>query len=372
MSKIRVFHISSYYKLFLNFVEGHNYDKINFYDSIDYISSFRVAQNDIWKYYLEESNKFIVFQSIYNSKILANKWKEYRGVNKDFNEIELLKDQIDFFKPDLILDFSGGFFTKNKEQILRSNKPVISWDGYTLSNPYHFQSSDFILTCVPSIQNKYIQIGKKSQILPFGFDERLITEVDNSDKDYFCSFVGSIGFDHKNRLELLNKINDNFENFDYWIGNIKKNYNIFSKQFPLYALKLGFFNALKLSKLNKFNKGNVFGLEMYKILKKSLVTLNDHGDSVGDYAGNMRLFESSGLGVCLLTDYKSNLNSIFEIGKEVLAYKSSKDAVDILSEIKRNNSLAIQIAENCKKKTIAEYSYRKRAEELAEIILGLI
>lgn len=372
MSKIRVFHISSYYKLFLNLVETQIHPKLNYYESLDYISSFRVAQNDIWKYYLEKTGEFEVFQTIYNSKSLLEKWRLQRDIRSGLDEINLIKDQIDFFKPDVILDFSGGFFTKNLKKITTKKIKIISWDGYTLSNPADFQDSNFILTCVPSIKNKYSRLGINTEILPFGFDERLLNEVKMSDKKYFCTFIGSIGFDHKNRLDLITKINTNIDGFSYWIGNLKSDSNIFSKQFALFSYKLGISNALKINSLIKNNKGNIFGLDMYNILTESIVTLNDHGDSVGDYAGNMRLFEGSGLGVCLLTDYKSNLSSIYEIGKEILTYKSTEEALDILSEIKRNDKLAVNIGINCKERTLKEYSYLNRALDLGKIISGLL
>lgn len=45
-----------------------------------------------------------------------------------------------------------------------------------------------------------------------------------------------------------------------------------------------------------------FGLEMYNLLKNSLITFNLHTDFTYGSVGNIRMFEATGMGACLLTD----------------------------------------------------------------------
>ena len=45
---------------------------------------------------------------------------------------------------------------------------------------------------------------------------------------------------------------------------------------------------------------------MYQLIFDSKVVLNNHIDISQDQMANIRLFESTGLGSCLLTDYKNN------------------------------------------------------------------
>ena len=44
----------------------------------------------------------------------------------------------------------------------------------------------------------------------------------------------------------------------------------------------------------KITEPAVFGLDMYKLISKSKIILNIHGEIAGDYAGNVRLFEATG------------------------------------------------------------------------------
>ena len=47
-----------------------------------------------------------------------------------------------------------------------------------------------------------------------------------------------------------------------------------------------------------------------------------HADLSNGCVGNMRMFEATGMGSCLLNDYGSNLSELFEDGKEISSKKS--------------------------------------------------
>jgi TRAP-type mannitol/chloroaromatic compound transport system permease large subunit len=69
---------------------------------------------------------------------------------------------------------------------------------------------------------------------------------------------------------------------------------------------------------------------MYRKLQESRIVLNIHVDVAEKYACNMRLYESTGVGTMLVTDWKSNLPELFEVGHEVLAYKSPTECADLV------------------------------------------
>jgi len=62
------------------------------------------------------------------------------------------------------------------------------------------------------------------------------------------------------------------------------------------------------------------------VLKGSKVVLNIHADSSPRFASNMRLFETTGMGACLLTDGRKNLTELFEPGIEVAEYRGRRNA----------------------------------------------
>ena len=103
---------------------------------------------------------------------------------------------------------------------------------------------------------------------------------------------------------------------------------------------------------------------MYKILSRSLITLNRHINVSENYANNMRLYEATGMGSLLLTDYKDNLNEIFEIDKEIISYRSKEEASDKASYYSKNRSKAERIAKAGQMKTLENHTYQKRMVEL--------
>ena len=70
---------------------------------------------------------------------------------------------------------------------------------------------------------------------------------------------------------------------------------------------------------------------MFSLLHRSKLTLNKHIDVSENYANNMRLFEATGTGACLITDWKDNLADLFEPQKEVVAYRSSEECLDLIA-----------------------------------------
>ena len=81
------------------------------------------------------------------------------------------------------------------------------------------------------------------------------------------------------------------------------------------------------SPLHRCFQGEVWGADMYQALRRSKITLNSHIDMAGREAGNMRLFEATGVGAFLLTDFKDNLHTLFAPDREVAVWRSIDDCL---------------------------------------------
>lgn len=124
--------------------------------------------------------------------------------------------------------------------------------------------------------------------------------------------------------------------------------------------------------LRRFMKPAVYGLEMYHTMRRSTVTLNKHIDAAGDEAANCRLFETTGVGTCLLTDWKSNLNELFEVDREVVAYRSAEDCVEKARWLLDHPSECEAIAQAGQARTLRNHTFDVRAVELNEVIVVLL
>src|SRR5262249_52968833 len=93
-----------------------------------------------------------------------------------------------------------------------------------------------------------------------------------------------------------------------------------------------------------------------------------HTDIAGTYASNMRLYEATGVGTMLLTDWKENLKDLFEIGKEVVAYRSHEECKDLISYYLTHDNEREAIALAGQRRTLSEHNYYHRMKDLADAV----
>lgn len=92
----------------------------------------------------------------------------------------------------------------------------------------------------------------------------------------------------------------------------------------------------QLSKKYKsfYKKPYLYVSEYYSALSNSKIVLNLHRDEDNDF-GNIRCFEATGVGSCLLTDRAEKLSNLFNVGTEIIGFSTPEECV-----IKIKNLLA--------------------------------
>jgi spore maturation protein CgeB len=106
---------------------------------------------------------------------------------------------------------------------------------------------------------------------------------------------------------------------------------------------------------------------MYSTLKSSDVTINAHADSSPKFASNMRLYEATGVGTCLLTDWKENIRELFEPDYEVVTYRTAEECREKLKFLLENPLVRQQIAKNGQKRCLTDHNIDRRADKMLEI-----
>ncbi|MGZ3731984.1 MAG: glycosyltransferase family protein, partial [Bdellovibrionota bacterium] len=121
-------------------------------------------------------------------------------------------------------------------------------------------------------------------------------------------------------------------------------------------------------KLQPFLHPPLFGLAMYQAVRDSLVSLNIHADSSPRYASNMRLFEATGMGTCLLTDWRENLPELFHLDEEVVCYRSPEECVEKARWLCGHPEEAARIGAAGQRRTLKDHTFLTRAERLDKFI----
>jgi len=160
-------------------------------------------------------------------------------------------------------------------------------------------------------------------------------------------FVGGLSADHAERILLLEKVA--------------------AKQ-PIEIWGYGIESLGRDSLLRRSHRGNAWALDMYEVLFNAKIALNHHINVAGHFANNMRLYEATGVGTLLLTDYKSNLHTLFEPGKEVIVYRSSEECTELIAYYLQHEDESKSVAEAGQARTLREHTYNHRMREFINIL----
>ena len=213
------------------------------------------------------------------------------------------------------------------------------------------QGWDAVFTSFPHHVNRIQSLGSPCHYLQLAFDPVAVERTKAAGafpRDLWLTFVGGLGYEHiwKKRTFDVGHASLAFkEDFKWW----------------------GYGPASKPS-LRDTYQGRAWGKKYYDVLLRSKITLNGHGEIAGEYANNMRLYEATGCGACLVTNSAMNMPRIFRPMDECVVYRDHADLEYRLRELLMDYGYRKEIADNGKKRCLAEHTYSHRAVEFMAIL----
>lgn len=377
---IKFFRATASYPEFLNSFydkESISLLKTNYIEHVTKLNNQYFWESNFFKYNLEKLGNYEVEEVICNDKLLQIKWAHENQIifNEENWYFDILEAQLNKFRPNVFYAYdhkilNDTFLNKIKNAIPEL-KLLIIWDGIDANKYELFSKADIVLTPADFISNNLNNNQIKAYTLPFAFEPRILDHLTTYSKKCDVSFVGQISLienGHFARRKLLTEVAKSIDIELYLSGNTKIASKPFSKFTVSLIKNIGPNETLELYKLGRKSKGALFGIDMYNKFHNSKIVLNKHIDLAGDNAANIRLFEATGSGTCLLTDYKKNIDNFFEIGKEVLVYKDNDDCIKQIKYLIANPDEANKIAEAGQKRTLNNYNYANRMVFLNNII----
>jgi spore maturation protein CgeB len=338
---------------------------------------------------------------ITNATHLQNTWKKEHHLPINTPDKILIIEQIKEFKPEVVwIDDLSLVDVEWKTNLLKAVPSVKLFVGHHCA-PYNealldkFKLFDILFTCIPCLKSEFEKNGIETYLLYHGFEDSIIENISKNNQlpttDFLFSgslFSGS-GF-HKTRIEYIETIIKSGIKIDLYC-NLESFQKILVKKI-FYYLIVGL-RGLKLEKIiesisflkkNKAfgdmpihfyskkliqsSKPPVFGNEMYQLLAKSKICFNIHGEVADKCAGNIRLFEATGVGSCLVTDWKDNINELFEPGKEIVTYKTIEECVEKVRWLIDNPEEREKIAKAGQERTLKFHTIKMRVIVLNEIL----
>jgi spore maturation protein CgeB len=262
----------------------------------------------------------------------------------------ILLAQIENFKPDLVLNQDTFHIDTTLMRCIKGiGKPIlIGQVGIAPSRGEDWAVYNLMISQLSATVNYFRRLGVRAEVNHLAFDPAILGALPAAPAmDIDLSFVGTVSADHRQRITLLEAV---AERYDLKLfGN------------PPRTLPAS-------SPLHRCFQHEVWGADMYQALRRSRITLNSHIDMAGQEAGNVRLFEATGVGAFLLTDFKDNLHTLFDPHREIAVWYSIDDCMAKIAQYLTDDGSRAMIATAGQNRTMATHTYRQRAREIMEIV----
>ena len=266
--------------------------------------------------------------------------------------VDILLAQVEDYRPDVVLNQSVSEVGSDILERMRPfTKLIVGQIASPLPGNEDYRAYDLMISSLPNFVATFERRGIKARLSRLGFDRRVLDALCSPARDVEASFVGSLSPAHPARAALIEWLASRTA-LDIWGNGLD--------QFP------------PDSAVKRRYHGEAWGLDMFRALARSKITVNKHIDIAEDYANNMRLYEATGVGSLLLTDRKSNIAEIFEPGREVLCYDSAEECLDLIKFYGAHESERARIAAAGQRRTLDEHTYRNRAMELSALFESML
>lgn len=372
---------------------------------------------------------------LFNVDLIQRRWCEENGVKVDFERddwmFQVLRAQVKSFRPDVLFFYAGAFFEVRKpiRQALRQEFPFLKvvtgmWGDELWGNQYksEFGDLDVVFTSTTAYQKFFDLAGIPAYALGSCYEHRLgqrVAQQPVAGPLYDFVFAGTTGYqknDHRQRyldlIEIMQKTN-----LHIWCREPDSRLPLRSYiKRPVKQVAMGIFTVLTPRQLEYlrervFRKGplaNVIdsvsarksgiaprddffrnrrtvselfpdrshpllltGSDYYDLIRRSKLVFNRHRDEVADY-GNVRVFEVTGLGSCLITDRGRELREFFVPDEEIVTYDTIDECVEKVIYLLDHEAQRREIAAKGQRRTLSEHTVMHRCIKMNDILQQML
>ncbi|MBO4704781.1 MAG: glycosyltransferase family 1 protein [Spirochaetaceae bacterium] len=375
--------ITTVYQSYLDFFYK-KYPEVQSYSYTQQLSALLNDFNAECDFLHKELNKMGIESNIYffNCELLQKRWKnEFK--NSDLFSI-LLK-QLQEEKPDILLISDLPAFTEQQLKLLKSTlgkrTKFVAWHFTTVNSDFSTKSKyiDEFYTGSKYFVNLLKDHCKSVKLLYHAFSPLVLQKLENQKTSSNCLFCGSIFLSeniHLNRIDLFSSLINSDITFDFFgevYGSLSPS-SLKAKMKSLLKRRSAITKTRQKTEqlLKRIKQPSSYGIEYYQILKNHNICLNLHSPISGSGAGNMRMFEVTGVGSCLVTDYKSENIDLFKPDDEIIVYEDFEELIEKLSWLKNHPDDLKKISIAGQKRTLSTHTYKQKAEMLNYYLQNLL
>jgi spore maturation protein CgeB len=252
--------------------------------------------------------------------------------------------QIEAFRPDVILNQAMHFVGAGSLRSLAGKRCLLVGQ---IAAPWHGPEDDLgydlIVTSLPNFVRQFESRGIKTLYNQLGFAPNVLANVPEGERDLAVTFVGTLSAHHAERIGLLEYL---------------------AERTRLHVWGMGIEELSDQSPIRRCHRGQAWGAGMFSIFRRSQIVINQHIGVAGAFANNMRLYEATGCGATLVTDRKSNLQELFDVGSEVVDYSDPTECLARVEELINEPARCAEIGRKGQVRTCSSHTYVQRTAEL--------
>jgi hypothetical protein len=269
---------------------------------------------------------------------------------------EIALAQVNHYQPEILHLGDPVLFDMSFVQRLKKRPQlVIGWRAAPTPDTVNWKEMDLLLSHLSSgIQfAKDRGVREAHEFYP-GFCKWIADAVANESKKYDLVFCGQWSPDHERRNKLIAKLAKASLSTD--------------KPFS-FGLFLECADPEQLPPaVRRLNRGSRWGMEMYQTLRQGRVVLNAEIDMARGSAGNMRFFEVTGVGSCLLTEHHRNVGRYFTPDTEIVTFKNSDECLSKLHELLAQPQRCESVATAGQRRCLAAHEAQQRMLALETLL----
>jgi spore maturation protein CgeB len=261
--------------------------------------------------------------------------------------LDVVAEQVRRFKPDVLLlanlyAFDARFLAKlhgHYKIAIGQHAAALPQNDLT---GYHT-----IISSLPNQVAQFQRQGLRADLVKLAFDRRLLARLAPGTPKFDFVFAGQVSGHHRSRAELLLRLGREIH-VDVFGNTLWSDTDLAGTRIQRHAA--------------------LWGMPMYQALRDARIVFNSHIDAAGAFANNLRLYEVTGVGSLLLTDWKENLTEMFVPGLECAAYRSVDECVRLARHYLAHEEERATIAAAGQRRALAEHTYEHRVPELLGIV----
>ena len=295
---------------------------------------------------------------IVNADRLQERWAVEHHVTLTGNihdqRRQIIAAQVDHYRPDVLFVFEwcplgDAFLAEVKSHV----RLLVGQIASPLPANRTFAAYDLMVSSWPPIVEHFRSEGREAESLKLAFDPRVLDRLTVKPPRYDVTFVGGFAPSHTDRIRWLERL---------------------LEEIDIDVFAYGVENTPDDSPIRDHYRGQAWGRRMYGTLQRSRITLNRHaridvrGNVATNLANNMRLYEATGVGSCLITERRENLPDMFDPDRQVVTYRDDAECIERIRYYLAHPEERKAIAKAGQQRTLHEHTYPARMKELYHML----